>query len=154
MVGSSEDADEKDFSVSFMTIHGVKFNSGIKVGVGVGLDTYYQLKVFPVLFSLTFDQERNRHGLFVQLNGGYSFVRYTGDAIFGEIDVDETGGFVINPMLGYRMKIENMRIYLQAGYKYQTVELAYNYPSWWGPAESSREYELNRFVVQLGFGLE
>jgi opacity protein-like surface antigen len=155
MIGSSEDADEKEFSVSFLTIHGIKFNSGIKVGVGVGLDTYYDLKVFPIIASITFDQELKKHGLFVQLNGGYSFVRYTKDhQSIEETEINERGGFTINPMVGYRISAENMRIYLLAGYKYQVAELHYKYPDWWGSSQSSKQYEFNRFVIQLGFGLE
>jgi len=155
MIGSIEDADEKEFTISFTTIHGIKFNSGIKVGIGVGLDTYYGLKVFPIMASITLDQERKQHGLFVQLNGGYSFVRYTKDPQFyEEIDINEKGGIMINPMIGYRIKVENIRIYVQGGYKYQVAELHYEYPDWWGYSQSSKHYELNRFVIQLGFGLE
>lgn len=153
MIGSSEDADEKEISLSFTTTHGIKFNSGVKVGVGVGLDTYYNLKVFPLLLSLTFEGHK-KHGFFVQLNGGYSFVRYNDDQVFEEIDVVEQGGLIMNPMVGYQMKVENMRIYVQAGYKYQVAELHYKYPDWWGYSQSLKEYELNRFVIQLGFGLE
>lgn len=155
MIGSSEDADEKEFSVSFITIHGIKFNSGLKVGIGVGLDTYYDLKVFPIIASITLDQGLKKHGLFIQFNGGYSFVRYTKDhLLIEEIEINERGGFTINPMVGYRISVENMRICLQAGYKYQVAELHYDYPDWWGSYQSSKHYELNRFVIQLGFGLE
>jgi hypothetical protein len=155
MMGSSEDTDEKDFSVSFTTIHGIKFHSGLKVGIGVGLDTYYDLKVVPIIASITLDPELKKHGLFFQLNSGYSFVRYTKDHQFiEEVEISESGGFTINPMMGYRIIVENMRIYLQAGYKYQVAELHYDYPDWWGSSQSSKHYELNRFVIQLGFGLE
>ncbi|HEU5291839.1 MAG TPA: hypothetical protein VFU05_14415 [Cyclobacteriaceae bacterium] len=155
MTGSSEDADAKEFSVSFTTVHGVKFSPGIKAGIGVGIDTYYDLKVFPILLSVTIDEEKRKHGFFVQVNGGYSFARYTErEQDFEEIDVHAQGGFMINPMIGYRMIIENKRIYVLAGYKYQVASLNYDYPEWWGFAESSKEYELNRFVIQLGFGLE
>jgi opacity protein-like surface antigen len=154
MIGSSEDDDEKNISVSFITIHGVKFNRGVKVGVGAGLDTYYDLKAFPIVCSVTFDQERKKQGLFLQLNTGYSFARYTREPEFEEIEVDAEGGFTINPMVGYRLTVENARIYLQAGYKYQEAQLFYKYPDWWGSTRASKDYELNRFVIQLGFGFE
>src|SRR5690348_11236420 len=100
MIGSVEDADEKEYTVSFTTIHGIKFNAGVKVGVGLGLETYYGLKVFPMIVSVTFDQERRKHGLFAQLNGGYSFVRYIRDLDYDieGMHIEENGGFVINPM--------------------------------------------------------
>src|SRR5688572_4233405 len=66
MIGASEDEDEKEFSVSFATIHGIKFINGIKIGIGAGVDTYYGLKVFPLLASLTIDPEHKKHGLFFQ----------------------------------------------------------------------------------------
>ena len=154
MIGSSEDEDEKEFSVSFATIHGIKFKNGVKVGIGAGMDTYYGLKVFPLLASVAVDLETKKHGLFLQFNSGYSFVRYTREPEIEEIQIDETGGLMINPMIGYRMVVENMRIYVLAGYKYQKAELQYNYPEWWGVSQSSKQYELNRFVIQLGFGLE
>lgn len=154
MIGSSEDADEKDFTLSVTTIHGIKFNSGMKVGIGVGLDTYYDLKVFPIIASITLDQELKKHGIFVQLNGGYSFARYIDRQEIEEIDTDAKGGFTINPMIGYRIIVEKTRIYLQGGYKYQVAEINYDYPDWWGFSQTSKHYELNRFVIQLGFGLE
>ncbi len=153
MIGSSESADEKEFTVSVTTIHGIKFKSGIKLGLGVGLDTYYDLKVFPLIVSVTFDQERKQHGLFVQLNSGYSIVRYT-ESIDEYGNLYEKGGFTINPIIGYRITVENFRIYWQGGYKYQVAEAGYEYYLDWGgmPQLSSRHYELNRFVIQLGFG--
>ena len=155
MIGSSEDADENEFSLSLSTVHGVKFNSTVMTGIGVGIDTYYHLKAFPVFLSLMLDPERKKQGMFFQLNGGYSFVRYISkDEDFEEIEVDEKGGLMLNPMVGFRMEVENMRIYVQAGYKYQAAELHYDYPDWWGSSQSSRHYELNRFVIQLGFGLQ
>ena len=152
MIGSSESADEKEFSASVLTIHGMKFNSGLKVGLGVGFDTYYDLKVYPLIASVTFDQEQRRHGLFIQLNSGYSIVHYTKDTE-GLTDFYDKGGFMINPLIGYRIKIENIRIYWQTGYKYQVAEVGYSYPDWSGTQQSSRHYELNRFVLQLGVGL-
>lgn len=152
MVGSSESADEKEFTLSVTTIHGVKFSSGVKLGLGVGLDTYYDLKVFPLIASVSFDQERKRQGLFAQLNSGYSWVEYTKEnEEFGEFY--ETGGFTINPMIGYRITVEDFRIYWQAGYKYQVAEVGYEYMDWGGNMQrNSRNYEFNRFVIQLGFG--
>lgn len=154
MIGSNEDEEEKEFSVSFTTIHGIKFKNGVKVGIGAGMDTYYGLKAFPLLGSVAVDLETKKHGLFLQLNSGYSFVRYTREPEIEQIQIGETGGLMINPMIGYRMVVENMRIYLLAGYKYQEAELQYKYPDWWGVSQSSKQYELNRFVIQLGFGLE
>lgn len=152
MVGSSESMDEKEFTVSVTTLHGIKFNSGLKLGLGVGFDTYYDLKVFPLLASVSFDQERKRQGFFAQLNGGYAWVRYTNEnEEFG--DFYEKGGMVINPMIGYRISVEDFRIYWQAGYKYQVAEIGYEYRDWNGNMQrNSRNYEFNRFVIQLGFG--
>jgi hypothetical protein len=152
LIGSAEDADEKEFSLSFTSIHGIKFKSGLKLGLGVGLDTYYDLKVVPFITSVSFDQERKRNGLFIQLNSGYSIVRYTkNNEEFG--DLYEKGGFTMNPMIGYRIKVEDFRIYWQAGYKYQVAEVGYEYLDWGGNTQrDSRNYEFNRFVIQLGFG--
>lgn len=152
MFGSSESAEEQEFTVSVTTIHGIKFCSGVKLGLGVGLDTYYDLKVYPLMASVSFDQERKRLGFFAQLNSGYSWVRYTKEnEEFG--DLYEKGGFTINPMIGYRIMVEDFKIYCQAGYKYQAAEVGYEYVDWGGiPQRNSRNYELNRFVVQLGFG--
>jgi hypothetical protein len=71
-----------------------------------------------------------------------------------EADIRETGGFTVNPMIGYRIGVDRIRIYIQAGYKYQVADLDYEYPDWWGYSQSSKHYEFNRFVIQLGFGLE
>jgi len=152
MIGSSKDEEEREFTVSFTTLHGIKFKSGLKLGLGIGLDTYYDLKVFPLIASVSFDREGNRHGLFVQLNSGYSVVRYTErNEEFGNLY--EEGGFTINPIIGYRIMVEAFRIYWQAGYKHQVAEVGYEYRDWRGSLQrNSRHYELNRFVIQLGFG--
>ncbi len=152
MIGSQEDVDEKEFTVSVSTVHGIKFKSGLKLGLGVGLDTYYDLKVLPLMASMSVDQERKRLGLFAQLNCGYSFVRYTKpNEELG--DLFEKGGFTFNPMIGYRLKVEDFKIYWQVGYKYQVAEVGYDYTDWGGnPQRTSRNYEFNRFVIQLGFG--
>jgi hypothetical protein len=57
-------------------------------------------------------------------------------------------------MVGFRIGNDVLRVYIQAGYKYQHALVNVEYQQWWGWLYSySREYDFNRFVVQLGFGL-
>lgn len=152
LIGSEADA-EREITASFNTVHGVKFKTGVKAGIGVGLDTYYNLKVFPFTLSFTIDQERKKEALFVQLNSGYSLVRSANE--LESATPYEKGGFTVNPMIGYRIMIENYRIYWQVGYKFQKAEVGYRYDDWAGNSQVfSRHYELNRFVLQLGFGFQ
>ena len=150
----------KETSFSFTTTHGVRLGR-LAVGLGAGLDAYGDWKVFPMFASASFDFARIKNdAFFIQMNGGYGRAIYTGEERATMANVDNGGGKMLNPMLGYRFKADRFRIYLAAGYKFQRNTYSYNYNIVYdfapgGPYDFPRytvQEDMQRFVVQLGFG--
>lgn len=153
MIGCGTCNNGKDFTYSVLTLHGIKFPSGIKIGIGVGMDVYSDWRLFPLVAGITFDQEHKKNALYFHVNTGHSWGRYLPENYgWWGSELAAQGGFTCNPMLGYRIGKDNMRIYIQAGYKLQLAYTTNRYAGGWGGNEMKRDYELNRFVVQFGFG--
>ncbi len=150
LLGCGDCINGKDLSFSFVTLHGIAFTSGIKLSAGAGVDVYSNWQMLPLLLGFTVDREQRFNAVYFHLNSGYSYGRYLAldpNTITG---FSQKGGFTINPMIGYRIGKERIRLYIQAGYKYQQASTSFS-GSGWGYSYN-REYDLNRFLVQLGFG--
>ena len=151
--------DHKEVFFSFATTHGVRLGR-LAVGLGAGLDACGDWKVFPMFASASFDFARIKNdALFIQMNGGYGRAIYTGEDRVGIPGVDNGGGKMLNPMLGYRIKADRFRIYIAMGYKFQRNKYTYDYnnPIWssFAPNESPKytvQEDMQRFVLQMGFG--
>ncbi|MBX2966155.1 MAG: hypothetical protein KF845_08420 [Cyclobacteriaceae bacterium] len=153
MVGCGLCYEGKDFTLSLLTMHGLRVSPGVKLGLGVGMDVYTDWRLFPLVAGVTFDKERRRNAMYLSINGGHAWGRYLlPDTSWWVSDFTGRGGFVFNPMLGYRIGNERMRIYVQAGYKHQLAYTKSENIGAWGGNTFTREYELNRFVFQMGFG--
>src|SRR5262245_53275208 len=111
--------DDKEINFSLATTHGVRLGR-LGVGLGTGLDAYGDWKVVPLFASASFDFARIKNdALFIQMNGGYGRALYTGGGEEGNVSVDNGGGKMFNPMVGYRIKADKCRIYVAMGYKFQ-----------------------------------
>ena len=152
--------DHKETFFSFATTHGVRLGR-LAVGLGTGLDAYGDWKVIPMFASASFDFARIKNdALFIQMNGGYGRAIYTGEDRLGiPAGVENGGGKMFNPMLGYRIKADRFRIYIAMGYKFQRNKYAYDYNnpiySSFAPAELPTytvQEDMQRFVLQMGFG--
>ena len=151
--------DHKEVFFSLTTTHGVRLGR-LAVGLGAGMDAYGDWKVFPMFASASFDFARIKNdAFFIQMNGGYGRAIYTGGDREGTPGVDNGGGKMLNPMLGYRIKADRFRIYIAMGYKFQRNRYTYGYinPIWssFAPYESPRysvQEDMQRFVLQMGFG--
>jgi hypothetical protein len=154
LIGCGPCINGKDFAFSFTTFHGLAWKSGIKLGAGAGLDMYADWRMVPVMVGFTFDEGRRKNAVYLQINTGYSFGKFLPVEEGSAPLLNDKGGFTVNPMVGFRMGNDVLRVYIQAGYKYQHALVNADYQQWWGWLYSySREYDFNRFVVQLGFGL-
>lgn len=152
LVGCGMCYEGKDFTFSFMTMHGIRVSPAVKLGLGMGMDVYTDWRLFPLVAGVTFDHERRRNSVYVQVNAGHAWGRYLLQDNWWGNDFTQRGGFTVNPMLGYRMGNERIRIYVQAGYKFQLAQTRAENVWGWGGNTVNREYELNRFVFQMGFG--
>lgn len=142
----------KDFTLSVMTMHGARLSPTIKVGLGVGMDVYNEWRLFPLMAGIIFDREQRHNAFFLQINAGHAWGRFLVPESWWASDFKEQGGFTFNPMLGYRIGKDKLRIQLLAGYRHQAARTTLHNMGAWGGNTTKREYELNRFVFQLGFG--
>jgi hypothetical protein len=150
--------DHKQTSFSFATTHGIRLGR-LAAGLGTGLDAYGDWKIIPMFASASFDFARIKNdALFIQMNGGYGRALYSGGDKLGVPSIDNGGGKMLNPMVGYRIRADRLRIYIAMGYKFQRNTYSYSYinpvysfaPTDF-PKYTVRE-DMQRFVVQLGFG--
>ena len=147
-------------SLTFSTIHGIRFGRWM-AGAGLGYDTYSEWNVIPLIGSMSFDFDKIKgNAFYVQFNAGYtkSWQQEPGD---GAVRYEEDGGYMINPSVGYRIRVEKYSLYISAGYKFQRINYSYTQPYWWwwggdSPTPSSTSYvqqDMNRISIQIGFGL-
>jgi len=143
----------KDFTLSVMTMHGARLTPTVKVGLGVGMDVYNDWRLFPLMAGIIFDREQRNNSFFLQINAGYAWGRFLAPEPWWASDFKERGGFTFNPMFGFRIGKDKLRIQIQTGYKYQAARTTLENISAWGGNTTKREYDLNRFIFKLGFGL-
>jgi hypothetical protein len=158
--------DDRGTTVSFSTVHGIRFNR-LSVGAGIGYDDYtrsnmasgyfgsemyVRWKSMPLFISASYEFITvKQNALFLQLNGGYSKIWANNVLIAKNVD----GGINISPMAGYRLSSGKLRLYFAAGYKWQKNNYEYGSLMWiWGyPAEGVSVTErMERAVLQIGFG--
>jgi hypothetical protein len=150
--------DHKQTSFSFATTHGVRLGR-LAAGLGAGVDAYGDWKIIPLFASASFDFARIKNdALFIQMNGGYGRAFYSGEDNVGIPSIDNGGGKMLNPMVGYRINADRLRIYIAMGYKFQRNKYSYHYVNpifSYIPTDIPKytiQEDMQRFVVQLGFG--
>lgn len=145
---------EQGSGVTMSMIHGVRFHR-LTAGAGIGLDTYRHWKTVPVFGSVSFDFARIKNSAFyVQFNAGYSKVWEIKKEDFEPEYEDLSGRGMVQSMIGYRIGLHQYAIYIAAGHKFQRISYSFN-PMPWSSVPGSNVFvqeDMNRFVVQLGFG--
>ena len=145
----------KGSGLTLSTTHGVRINR-FSIGAGIGFDSYFDWRTVPVFGTVEFDfAQIKKNAFFVQINGGYSDATRINREEW-VTDYREYGGPMYSYLLGYKIKAEKFSLYLLAGYKFQEANFSFNPQPWSsfiGPPGYSVEEDMNRLVVQLGFGL-
>lgn len=156
--GGSVGGAEELWGMSISTFHGIEVQRW-RFLVGVGLDGYYDWLTYPLMGSVSLDAIKGKKNgmLYFVINSGYALANKTQQMEWVSTFSD-SGGMIFNPMIGYRVKVDRVTLYFQAGYKNQKVAYSYSYDyGGWGnvPGYSntfSVDQDLNRFVFQIGFG--
>lgn len=146
--------DEGNISGSLSVINGIKWKQ-LRAGIGIGLDGYEDWRFTPLFASITLDlSKKNESAIFLQFNCGHSFGQYVAiNNNQGFDGYDDYGGLMINPMMGYRIVVGKNSFIVSAGYKFQKAGIEYKSDNAWYPYASETTTRLNRFFIQLGFGL-
>ncbi len=149
---------DKDGTVhpGLSTFHGVRFKK-VSAGIYLSYDNYDRWKVLSPGIGVTYDLlVRDRYSLYTQVNGAYSKLWYQ------RSDEDMTNrspdhGYQAEAVVGYRLKVEKVRVYLSAGFRTQQIKYGET-PRWWmwssmlpAPMEVTRT--INGVVVRFGVGL-
>jgi hypothetical protein len=145
--------------LSLSTTHGIRVNR-LALGAGIGFDSYLDWKTLPVFGSISFDFAKIRsNAFFLQFNAGYAEAWVVERPETWLPPYRDYGGATMTSTLGYRIMKDRFSLYILAGHKFQRAHtdvepLFQPWSSLWMP--QSRifvEEEMNRFVVQIGFGL-
>lgn len=146
----------KGTGVTLSTIHGVRLNR-VAFGAGVGFDSYFDWKTLPVFGSVSYDIGKVKsNALFVQFNAGYAEAWLVKDEEAWMPANRDYGGTMVSSLMGYRITKEKFSLYVMAGHKFQRAHSSYESEPWssFAPLFSRRmEEDMNRLVVQIGFGL-
>ncbi len=131
LIGCRECSFKNEVSVSAATIHGVTIGKKLRLGAGVGFDSYQNWQTFPLFGSVSWDLFGNnrRNALFIQLDYGSAKPKANGLA-YSRPYQDFVVGRMVSTQLGYRIKYHDLKISLAIGSKYQRINASYQYPSY------------------------
>ena len=145
----------KGTGVTLSTVHGVRLKSAA-FGAGIGFDSYLDWKTLPIFGSVSFDFAKIRSNtLFIQFNAGYAEAWLVREEETWIPRYRDYGGTMVASSLGYRITKEKFSLYAMAGHKFQRAHSSFESELWssFAPAIRQRvEEDMNRLVVQIGFG--
>src|SRR6478735_1049019 len=140
--------DEVTFSAS--TIHGVTLAKKLRLGAGIGFDSFKNANTTPVFGSVSLDVFGKKNVLFIQSTYGWAPFAWS-PSLKNEYGYDKTkGGEDFSIMLGYRIISGDVRIALLAGLKHQQMQIQYKYPTYypWSSLYVPKEQAYNTQVIK------
>ena len=131
LIGCKECSFKREVSFSSATIHGVTIGRKLRVGAGLGFDTYQNWQTVPMFGSVSWDLfgTKNKNALFIQFNYGWAKAMANRATLSYYQDVD--GGRMVSTQVGYRIRYHDLKISFGLGSKYQRVSASYEYPSYY-----------------------
>lgn len=158
LIGCNSCSDGKQINFSGSTTHGIKIGRKLRVGAGVGLDSYFDWNTMPVFGSVSWDLIGKKNALYVEFNYGGALASWR-PIEYQEYGLQKTdAGKMYSYGLGYRIKYEKMHISIGVGRKTQLVTSYYEYPTYYwnnrnyilgDPSRKTVKNEMNRLQVWL-----
>ena len=136
---------------SVTMVNGYAFNPYLRVGLGVGLESYGYANVttVPLFLSLSGLMNQRRWSPFYFLNAGGS-TAWLNEGGWGT-NYDVKGGPMVHPGLGYRCNLGKMGISFALGYKIQKAHVRYGWEDWNGDrVEVDERRTLRRLTMTMG----
>lgn len=156
LAGAMMGESGKGTGVTLSTIHGVRLKRAA-FGAGIGFDSYFDWKTLPIFGSVSFDFAKIKsNALFVQFNAGYAEAWLVRDEDSWTPPYRDYGGTMVSSSAGYRITKERFSLYAMVGHKFQRSHCFYEPELWSSFAPTYRQRiqeDMNRLVVQIGFGL-
>lgn len=162
LIGCSSCSNGKDVGFSGATTHGVKIGRKLRVGAGVGFDSYYEWNTVPFFGSVSWDLFGKKNALFAEFNVGGTLASWRHQYFEEYGYANSKGGIMYSGGLGYRVKYDRIRISAGVARKTQIMTSYYEYPTYyWNnndyiPGEPSKrtvKNEMNRLVIWIAVGL-
>ncbi len=162
LIGCNDCSNGKETTFTSSTTHGAIIGKKLRVGAGIGFDSYYNWHTMPIFGSISWDLvgTKNTNALFVQFNyGGAEAWRNKSEQDYGLANT--SGGRVSSILVGYRVKYHDVRISLSAGAKFQRVKSYYEYPTlYWRngewvegkPNTKSIQQDMSRLMFGMTIG--
>ena len=122
---------KREVSLSVATVHGITIGRNLRIGAGLGFDTYQNWQTIPMFGSISWDLigNKNKNALFLQFNYGWSKVMPSLSTLSYYQQVD--GGRMVSTQVGYRIRYHDLKITFGIGSKYQRVSASYAYPNYY-----------------------
>jgi len=164
LIGCQDCESGKEITFSTSTLHGVTIGKKLRIGLGSGLDSYNSWVTMPAFGSVGWDLAgtKNSQALFVQLNYGWSVFTFRRDSPQDSNPGKVSGGRMISPQIGYRIKYHDLKISIALGSKHQRVFMEYEIPNYYylgdGTLVVGSSYKttikesMNRFMLSLAVG--
>lgn len=163
LVGCNDCGQGKDVTTTATTVHGVTIGRKLRVGGGIGLDSYRAWQTLPIFGSVSWDLlgTRNTQALFVQFQYGWAAGAWRRHEPW-DTNFEVDGRQMINPGIGYRIKYHDVTIALAAGAKIQRVLTTWEYPSYYytqegmwvegTPNKTTIREDMSRFMITMVIG--
>jgi hypothetical protein len=153
-------AGEKARSITYSgtTTHGITIGPHLRIGAGIGIDSYDQWQAMPLYAQVSYDVLQRKNPLFIQTSYGWSHAWMQRNPSY--YNITEMGGRMFSAMLGYRIAEGNLRVYVAAGYKVQLTSVRYDTPvdpttsvpyPYYGYREKV-DFTLERLLLTIGVG--
>jgi hypothetical protein len=153
MAGALIGDSDNGMDVSLTMMHGIRYKRA-RFMLGFSYDEFREWKVMPLFATVSLDLNSKDNGLYVQLSSGHTFTRHM-DTNNDYLRFRESGGRMLQPVLGYRIASGNWRMHVSAGYRIQRIFYEQG-ERWWYevPGYDQRvRRDMNRVVFQIGFGI-
>lgn len=163
LVGCNNCNEKKEISFTTSMIHGLSLGNKLKIGAGIGFDSYTHWQTLPLFGSLSWDllTDKNANALFVQFNYGWAKPWLNKSArTYGYKDTD--GGRMYGLNLGYRIRYHDLSVSFALGLKAQNMSSYYEYPTYYTsitgqqlegtPSTQTLEEELKRLQFTMAIG--
>ncbi|WP_257667858.1 hypothetical protein [Parapedobacter tibetensis] len=134
-------------ALTVQSFNGVQFARVMSMGLTVGVDEYFGLRIVPITLGARVILPKKRVSPYVGMEVGYGFAWFE-----KRTDTQwHDGGVVFNPSMGLRWKAKGKDRYLVSiGYKRQVASL-HTANTILGPeAYNTEKYTLNRMAIRFG----
>jgi len=127
LIGCNDCGKGKDVTFSAATVQGVTIGKKFRTGIGVGLDSYQNWQTLPLYGTASWDLigNKNKNAVFLQMAYGWAHPWFVRDGAYSNYTADPfsevTGGRMINPQIGYRIKYNKLKLSMIVGYKFQRI---------------------------------